>query len=92
MEQVPGPYEDTTCQMVAAYGRSDHPHLEVVREFRDEVLGTGRLGGKLVELYYATSPFFVSLVEGSRLMRSLTLYGFVYPSYLISRGALKLLD
>lgn len=90
LNQVPGPYEDTTCQMVMAYGRSDHPHLNVIREFRDELLESSRAGRVFVDYYYATAPFFVSMVSGSRFMKRLALYGFAYPSYLLSRFALGL--
>ncbi|MFB6199734.1 MAG: CFI-box-CTERM domain-containing protein [Candidatus Nanohaloarchaea archaeon] len=91
MNQVPGPYEDTTCQMVAAYGRRDHPHLETVRRFRDEILTSVPFGEKLVEFYYTTAPYFISFTSWNRVTEKITLYGFAYPSYLVFRFSLRLL-
>lgn len=88
INQVPGPYEDTTCQMVMAYGDPKHSHLKTVREFRDSILKSNKVGRKLIDFYYTTAPFAVSAISGSRLLKALTLYTFAYPSYLVSRAAL----
>jgi hypothetical protein len=40
----------------AAYGSYDHPQVRILREFRDEVLLSSRLGQVLVLGYYGASP------------------------------------
>ena len=40
----------------AAYGSYDHPHVRVLRDFRDELLLTSRPGRWLVRQYYRLSP------------------------------------
>ena len=40
----------------AAYGSYDHPHVRVLRDFRDGVLMTNRPGRALVRAYYRHSP------------------------------------
>lgn len=89
--QVPGPYEDTTCQMVAAYGRPNHHQLEVMRTFRDTVLLPNRIGERLVDAYYATSPFFARLVQRNRVVQITVRYGIGAPFYRFSRAALRFL-
>lgn len=91
VQQVPGPYEDTTCQMVVAYGEG-HPHLETVRAFRDDVLTRSSAGRQLIDLYYATAPFLASLAGRNRATRLLARALFAYPSYLVSRAVLRIRD
>lgn len=40
----------------AAYGSYDHPHVRVLRDFRDEVLLESRAGAVFVRNYYTVSP------------------------------------
>jgi hypothetical protein len=40
----------------AAYGSYDHPHVRILREFRDSVLLPSRLGRAFVSADYASSP------------------------------------
>jgi len=90
LNQVPGPYEDTTCQMVVAYGNPTHSHLETIREFRDSILKSNSAGRKLVDAYYFTAPLAVSSISNNKLLKNITLYTFAYPSYLVSKSCLKL--
>lgn len=85
LRQVPGPYEDTTCQMVVAYGRADHPHLETIRRFRDEVLADTAVGSRLITAYYRTAPVAKRLAATNRLTKAITLFSIALPSYAISR-------
>lgn len=90
--QVPGPYEDTTCQMVAAYGAPDHAHLQVLRRFRDTVLLPNALGERLVDAYYATSPYVARAVQRSRAVQLAVRYGVGTPAHAISHAILRLRD
>lgn len=40
----------------AAYGSYEEPHVQVLREFRDRILMTNRIGDAFVRLYYNISP------------------------------------
>lgn len=88
--QVPGPYEDTTCQMVAAYGRPDHEHLEVMRAFRDTILLRTRAGKRVVDAYYAATPYVARLVQRSRAVQLAVRFGIGTPFYRFSRAVLGL--
>ncbi len=84
-EQVPGPYEDTTCQMVMAYGDPDHAHLNTIRRFRDTVLSRMPGGAALIALYYRMTPYIAGAMAGQPTLKAAMRYGCVYPVYLLSR-------
>lgn len=90
-KQVPGPYEDTTCQMVAAYGTNSHRHLEIIRTFRD-LLKTFPGGQKIVDSYYRVTPPFAEAVKRSDTMRILVILFMVFPALLISITGLKMAE
>lgn len=50
------PPEDECFIATAVYGTALAPEIEVLREFRDEVLLKNSLGQELVEFYYQNSP------------------------------------
>jgi YVTN family beta-propeller protein len=71
----------------AAYGSYLDPHVEALRDFRDEYLLTNAAGKAFVEWYYDNSPpvaEFISQHEGLRLLVRLLLtpvvYGVMYPA------------
>lgn len=90
LHQVPGPYEDTTCQMVVAYGEADHAHLETIRTFRDTVLDELPGGGRFISLYYATAPICKRLAAMNRVTRIMTLLFIALPAYSIASATLAL--
>jgi hypothetical protein len=53
----------------AAYGSPIHPHLDVLRDFRDEYLITNGFGRKFVELYYRYSPGIASFIAKHKLLK-----------------------
>jgi hypothetical protein len=55
----------------AAYGSPFHHHLDILRDFRDTYLLPGKLGRKLVELYYKYSPYFADLIVKHKALRVL---------------------
>ena len=53
----------------SAYGSPLHPHVKILRDFRDKYLMPGKLGRKLVELYYKYSPFFADLIAKHKALK-----------------------
>jgi len=55
----------------AAYGTSTAEQLNVLREFRDDVLLESTVGSQLVDLYYRTSPPIADFISEHSVMRTL---------------------
>jgi len=54
----------------AAYGSSIHPHLDILRDFRDKYLMPNGFGRKLVELYYRYSPSIAGFIGEHKLLKA----------------------
>jgi len=68
----------------AAYGSPLHPHLDILRDFRDKYLLPSRLGRMLVYLYYEYSPFVADLIAKHKVLKvvvRINLLPFVAFSY-----------
>ncbi len=70
----------------AAYGSYMHPHVQELRDFRDEVLLHTGIGRRFVALYYQYSPPVADVIAENPVLRSLTrilltpvVYAVVYP-------------
>jgi hypothetical protein len=63
----------------AAYGTDTARQLDILREFRDEVLLPNSLGTKLVSLYYKTSPPIADFISQNEVLRTVVRVGFVEP-------------
>ncbi|MCK4556805.1 MAG: hypothetical protein KAU47_04755, partial [Candidatus Aminicenantes bacterium] len=53
----------------AAYGKSSHPHVEILRDFRDVYLMRSPLGRKMVEFYYRFSPTVADIISKHVILR-----------------------
>ncbi|MDH5466716.1 MAG: hypothetical protein OEY25_04790 [Candidatus Aminicenantes bacterium] len=59
-----------TCAIATAtYGSPEHPHVKVLREFRDRYLVESRLGRRFVELYYKYSPAAAEFISKHKVIR-----------------------
>ncbi|MDH5467997.1 MAG: hypothetical protein OEY25_11315, partial [Candidatus Aminicenantes bacterium] len=47
----------------AAYGRPSHPHVRILRDFRDRYLVRSKPGRRLVDLYYRYSPAVADAID-----------------------------
>jgi hypothetical protein len=63
----------------AAYGTDTAEQLDILREFRDEVLLPNSLGAKFVSLYYRTSPPIADFISQHEILRTAVRVGFVDP-------------
>ena len=54
----------------AAYGTSTAKEINILREFRDEVLMENSLGKELVAFYYAVSPPLANIISEHELLRT----------------------
>lgn len=53
----------------AAYGSPLHPHLDILRDFRDTYLLPSKFGRVIVDFYYKYSPFVANLVAKYKVLR-----------------------
>ena len=54
----------------AAYGSPLHPHLDILRDFRDKYLMPNGFGRKFVELYYRYSPSIAGFIAKHTLLKA----------------------
>jgi len=68
----------------AAYDSPLHPHVRILRDFRDKYLLSSKIGRTLVNLYYKYSPLAAQLVAKNKALRiavRINLLPFVALSY-----------
>jgi uncharacterized delta-60 repeat protein len=53
----------------AAYGSPLHPHVRILRDFRDKFLMSNKLGREFVELYYKYSPFVANFIAKHKVLK-----------------------
>jgi len=53
----------------AAYGSRLHPHLNILRDFRDRYLMPNKPGRLLVNFYYKYSPYVAELIAKHKVLR-----------------------
>ncbi len=54
----------------AAYGSYDHPHVRILREFRDRILARVPGGPGLIRAYYEAGPTLAAAIEGHEALRT----------------------
>lgn len=78
----------------AAYGSYLHPHVQALREFRDEVLMKHRAGRAFIALYYRYSPpiaAFIARHEGLKIATRALLTPIVYAvTYPVAAGMISI--
>jgi hypothetical protein len=63
----------------AAYGTSTAKEIDILREFRDEVLLPNALGAEFVSLYYKSSPPIADFISEHEILRKAMRVAFVAP-------------
>lgn len=53
----------------AAYGSPLHPHLDILRDFRDKYLMPTKIGRTLVNLYYKYSPSVANIIAKNKALK-----------------------
>ena len=88
-EEAEKSFWELNCFIVtAAYGSPLHPHVEVLRDFRDKYLVQSQLGRWLVAQYYKYSPFIAKNIAKSKILKAAVrtqLIPFVALSYSVVR-------
>jgi uncharacterized repeat protein (TIGR02543 family) len=56
----------------AAYGSPLHPHVKILRDFRDKYLMPNTLGRNFVDVYYKYSPFVADIVTKHKVLKIAT--------------------
>ena len=84
--EYPAPYTKGCFVATASYGSYLHPHVQVLRDFRDTHLMSNAPGRKFVEIYYRYSPPLAGLIErhqslrvAARIMLTPIVYAIAYP-------------
>ncbi len=78
--------KDACFIATAAYGSLAHPHVTILREFRDRFLNQFSLGRALIGTYYQYSPSFAKVVDDFPILRPFVrvlLMPFVVGSYIV---------
>jgi hypothetical protein len=69
--EVVGLLSDTSCFIAtAAYGSSLDPHVQALREFKNEYLVPHWFGRKLIKVYYTLSPPIAKWVAKNEFLKS----------------------
>jgi hypothetical protein len=63
----------------AAYGTDTAREIDVLREFRDEILLPNSLGARFVSFYYKASPPLADFIARHNVLRAIVRQGFVHP-------------
>ena len=63
----------------AVYGTDTGEEINILREFRDVVLLTSRLGAEFVSLYYEVSPSIAEVIWQHDFLRTAVRVGFIDP-------------
>lgn len=84
---VPSPAEKSQKKgcfiATAVYGTSDGIEVEVLKEFRDEILLRSTMGKSAVNLYYIFSPGLAKVISRSKIAKFLARLTIIHPSRLM---------
>jgi hypothetical protein len=67
----------------AAYGTATAEEIDILREFRDEILLPNSFGAQFVSFYYRTSPPIADFISRHEVLRTVVREGFVDPIVVI---------
>ncbi len=84
-EKEGGEEKEELCFIAtAAYDSALHPHVEILRGFRDKYLMSNKFGRSLVFLYYRYSPFVANIISNHKVFKvmvRISLLPFIAFSY-----------
>jgi hypothetical protein len=72
------------CFIATAAG-ADAPQLDILRDFRDEVMRPNPVGAELVSLYYTVSPSIAKFIAGSEFLKDVVMKLVVDPAVSIAQ-------
>jgi hypothetical protein len=78
--------EDDSCFIAtASYGTDTAEEIDILREFRDEVLLSSSPGIKFVSLYYKYSPPIANFISEREFLRTMVREWYIDPTVVILR-------
>jgi hypothetical protein len=73
-------YPPKNCFIATAvYGTDTAREIDVLRDFRNEILLPNRLGARFVSFYYKNSPPLADFIAHHNVLRTIVRKGFVTP-------------
>jgi hypothetical protein len=80
------PKEEACFIATAVYGTPLAPEIEILRQFRDELLKPNPAGRALVATYYRLSPPLARFISRRRVLRGLVRGCLVNPAVALARA------
>jgi tetratricopeptide (TPR) repeat protein len=79
----------TGCFVVTAtFDDENHPHVRLLRAFRDEILERSTFGAVICRVYYSHGPILAKAIGNSAVLRAISRRVVVAPAVLIARQIL----
>lgn len=90
---IPLPEKKKSCFIATAVlGDIDHPHIETLRQFRDQILTKSPTGKVLIRIYYRISPPLAVIIAKNNCLKKITRTIIVEPFYRFSLRELNQKD
>lgn len=81
--------ESDSCFIATAtMGNINHPKVVILRQFRDKVLLTTKIGKKFINCYYKIGPEIANFIKNRLFLRKLSYLLIVFPTSKIARTIL----
>ncbi|WP_449448086.1 tetratricopeptide repeat protein [Thermomonas brevis] len=85
------PPRSNGCFVVTAtLGDENHPSVNTLRQFREEILSGTPNGEKFIHWYYENGPKFAKIVEGSKFLRRFSYFFIVTPAVFFAKPLLHI--
>lgn len=87
-EQVASAKSGGCFVATAVYGEIDHPDVQLLRAFRDQILMSSSMGRAFTRLYYSLSPTLVACIRGN-VIKSFIKVSIIVPTLWLAKNQLQ---